>query len=113
MQQYINQLNDELKYIKSTYNKVKKSQCNYDFDHYVKPYATQIDSLLTQFSYYKDDIVTLPYLNEYKWQIFLQMVKELSVECHYYRTSRKLFNEKFKNVTYVLNYMASQLEIGE
>ena len=41
----------------------------------------------------------------------LQMVKELSVECHYYRTSRKLFNEKFKNVTYVLNYMASQLEI--
>lgn len=50
MQQYINQLNDELKYIKSTYNKVKKSQCNYDFDRYVKPYATQIDSLLTQFS---------------------------------------------------------------
>ena len=42
-------------------------------------------------------------MNKPKLDLLIKNIEELSVECHFKRTSRKLFTEKIKAVQYDLN----------
>ncbi|PTF16899.1 DUF1798 domain-containing protein, partial [Staphylococcus devriesei] len=49
--------------------------------------------------------INLPYMNNKKFDLLINSLKELSVDCHFQRTSKKLFTEKLKAVNYDLNYI--------
>ena len=49
-------------------------------------------------------------MNANKFDLLIKSYKELSVDCHFYRTSKKLFNEKLKAVNYDLNYIYQTIE---
>lgn len=68
----------EVSNMQQNFENVKSQQQDHDFYQTVKPYTEHIDSLL----------------NEIKLH--------LSVECHFKRTSRKLFIEKLKSGQYDL-----------
>ena len=44
-------------------------------------------------------------MNQTKFDLLIENMKALSVECHFQRTSRKLFTEKLKATHYDLNYI--------
>ena len=48
-------------------------------------------------------------MNANKFDLLIKSYKELSVDCHFYRTS-KAFNEKLKAVNYDLNYIYQTIE---
>lgn len=77
----------------------------YDFKNDVMPYAYHIDDLLNRLEGDVEHIVALPYMNQLKYQILKENLERLSVECHYAKTSRKLFMDKLKSVHYDLNYI--------
>ena len=44
-------------------------------------------------------------MNKEKLEILVKHIKELSVECHYNKTSKKLFNEKLKSALHLTNLL--------
>ncbi|WP_226386316.1 DUF1798 family protein [Staphylococcus sp. Marseille-Q1834] len=105
MEKVVKELLKELQYIETQYNEVKTTSEDFDFYQKVVPYAHYIDGILNELIQHKDDIIQLAYMNERKFDLLVNNIKELSVDCHFHRTSRKLFTEKFKAVNYDLNYL--------
>ncbi|MCU5745502.1 YppE family protein [Staphylococcus sp. SQ8-PEA] len=105
MKTLIGDLSKELKVIEYCYVDVKTNQIDKEFYNDVVPYSKKIDRLCEQLSDYKSEISHLPYMNEHKFKLLISNLKDLSVECHYAKTSRKLFTEKLKAVQYDLNYI--------
>ncbi|MEJ7495978.1 DUF1798 family protein, partial [Staphylococcus pasteuri] len=62
-----------------------------------------IDSQLKQLKTYEQSLIDTTYMNKPKLDLLIKNIEELSVECHFKRTSRKLFTEKIKAVQYDLN----------
>ncbi|GGI39808.1 DUF1798 family protein [Mammaliicoccus stepanovicii] len=89
--------------------KFAKNDYEYDFYQDVVPFVEQVDQLLEHLLEQKHNILKLQYMNEQKFQLLIDNYKELSVECHYKRTSKKLFLEKFKAVQHDLNYIKTHL----
>ncbi|WP_323702347.1 DUF1798 family protein [Mammaliicoccus sp. Dog046] len=81
----------------------------YDFYNDVVPFVESVDILLDAFSQQQANALTLQYMNMQKFQLLIDNYKELSVECHYKRTSKKLFLEKHKAVQHDLNYIFTHL----
>lgn len=52
-------------------------------------------------------------MNKEKLEILVKHIKELSVECHYNKTSKKLFNEKLKSVNYDLTNLFKNIKDKE
>lgn len=105
MDELIQQLIDELNIMYQRYHEAKTTQVDYDFYHVVQPYSKRIDRELNELKTKKQHIVQLPYMNPMKFDLLISHIEELSIECHFQRTSRKLFMEKFKSVQYDLNYI--------
>lgn len=101
----INKLLEELNVMNLHFNENKINQQSDDFFTVVKPYTQKIDSLLDDLKTNQHIITSYPYFNERKWNLLFKNIQELSVECHYHKTSKKLFNEKIKSVHYDLNYI--------
>ncbi|WP_251520923.1 MULTISPECIES: DUF1798 family protein [Staphylococcus] len=105
MHTLISQLLHKVQTMQERYEEVKSTNSDYDFYNDVVPFTQEIDALLKQFMYYKTSIIDLPYMNLQKYQLLISNIEELSVECHFQRTSRKLFTEKLKAVQYDLSYI--------
>lgn len=86
----INDLINELHTIEDRYNIVKNSETNYDFYEVVYPYSQAIDTKLENLIKLKPQITQLSYMNANKFDLLIKSYKELSVDCHFYRTSKKL-----------------------
>ncbi|BFL78543.1 YppE family protein [Staphylococcus hominis subsp. novobiosepticus] len=106
----INKILQELQYMSSCYNKVKLTKSDNQFYRDVVPYVNKIDYLIEELSHYNDKLIQFPYMNKKKLEILIKNMKELSVECHYSKTSKKLFNEKLKSVNYDLNNLLKYIE---
>ncbi|HGZ6394641.1 TPA: DUF1798 family protein, partial [Staphylococcus aureus] len=77
-------------------------QQDHDFYQTVKPYTEHIDSMLNEIKLHREFIIEVPYMNSRKFELLIANIEQLSVECHFKRTSRKLFIEKLKSVQYDL-----------
>ncbi|WP_315295011.1 DUF1798 family protein [Mammaliicoccus lentus] len=86
-----------------------KNDHEYDFYKDVVPFVEYVDECLEQFIQHKNRILQLQYMNEQKFELLIDNYKELSVECHYKRTSKKLFLEKHKAVQHDLKYIQTHL----
>lgn len=109
----VEQLIIEINSMQRTYEHVKSNQFDHDFYQTVQPYALKIDHLLNQFQSYKSQIIRFPYMNNKKFALLIRHIEELSVECHFQRTSRKLFMEKIKSVHYDLQNIEDELSNKE
>ena len=98
----INEILKELQYMASSYNEIKLTQSEKPFHRDVVPYVKKIDEL-----------IQFPYMNKEKLEILVKHIKELSVECHYNKTSKKLFNEKLKSVNYDLTNLFKYIKDKE
>lgn len=105
MQQLLMQLlNDVLKMVEK-YETVKSTGEDYDFYFEVVPFTNDIDQQLKKLVTYEQQVIQLQYMNKQKFDLLISNIESLSVECHFKRTSRKLFNEKVKAVQYDLSYI--------
>mgnify|MGYP002713781058 FL=1 len=109
----INEILKELQYMASSYNEIKLTQSEKPFHRDVVPYVKKIDDLTEELSHYHDELIQFPYMNKEKLEILVKHIKELSVECHYNKTSKKLFNEKLKSVNYDLTNLFKYIKDKE
>ncbi|GEQ05145.1 DUF1798 family protein [Staphylococcus gallinarum] len=105
MQQLITQLLNEVQYMQDKYELVKESNTDYDFYTEVIPFTEKIDKSLSKLRSFETQILSLQYMNKRKFDLLISNIEALSVECHFKRTSRKLFTEKIKAVQYDLAYI--------
>ena len=96
MQQLITQLLNEVQYMQDKYELVKESNTDYDFYTEVIPFTENIDKSLSKLRSFETQILSLQYMNKRKFDLLISNIEALSVECHFKRTSRKLFTEKLK-----------------
>lgn len=85
----------EVNNMQQNFENVKSQQQDHDFYQTVKPYTEHIDSILNEIKLHRD-------MNSRKFELLIANIEQLSVECHFKRTSRKLFIEKLKSVQYDL-----------
>ena len=104
MPQFIDDLINDVQLMQTRYE-IAKEEGDYDFYEVVKPFTTHIDNLISQIKAHETDILNLSYMNKQKFDILISNLETLSVECHFKRTSRKLFMEKLKAVQYDLGYI--------
>ncbi|HLR19620.1 MAG TPA: DUF1798 family protein [Staphylococcus sp.] len=105
MQKLITQLLNDVQLMQDNYETVKASGEDFDFYSIVVPFTNHIDECLTSFMKYESQILQLQYMNKQKFDLLISNIESLSVECHFKRTSRKLFTEKVKAVQYDLTYI--------
>ncbi|WP_345773039.1 DUF1798 family protein [Mammaliicoccus sp. P-M59] len=104
IQELLNKLNNMLDIFQHA-----KDDHEYDFYKDVVSFVEQVDVLLDKLAVHQDAVLKLQYMNEQKFQLLISNYKELSVECHYKRTSKKLFFEKHKAVQHDLNYIYTHI----
>ncbi|MBO0928985.1 DUF1798 family protein [Staphylococcus sp. 30400_3112M30941] len=92
----------EVNNMQRNFESVKSQQLDDDFYKIVKPYTVHIDNLLNEMKLQRESIIHIPYMNQRKFELLISNIEQLSVECHFKRTSRKLFIEKLKSVQYDL-----------
>ncbi len=92
----------EVNNMQQNFENVKSQQQDHDFYQTVKPYTEHIDSLLNEIKLHREFIIEVPYMNSRKFELLIANIEQLSVECHFKRTSRKLFIEKLKSFQYDL-----------
>lgn len=102
MQKLLEQLIIDITEMNHRFEKVKSSEVDYDFYKVVQPYAQSIDAKLDELNHYYQQIINTPYMTPSKFDLLISNIQSLSVECHFKRTSRKLFTEKIKSVQYDL-----------
>ena len=95
----IRQLIEEVNHMNDIYEQVREYDEDKDFHKVVEPYVRHIDSLLDQLKPYEQSLIDTTYMNKPKLDLLIKNIEELSVECHFKRTSRKLFTEKNKSST--------------
>lgn len=105
MQQIVTQLLNDVSLMQKRYESVKASREDYDFYSTVVPFTTEIDQRLNTLLNRESQILQLQYMNKKKFDLLISNIESLSVECHFKRTSRKLFTEKLKAVQYDLSYI--------
>lgn len=105
MQQLFTQLLNDVQVMEDRYEFVKADVVDYDFYKDVVPFTRNIDELLVSLKAYEAKMLQLPYMNKRKFDLLISNIEALSVECHFKRTSRKLFTEKVKAVQYDLSYI--------
>ncbi|WP_436861671.1 DUF1798 family protein [Staphylococcus caeli] len=105
MQQLLTQLLNDISEMQQKFDHVKATDNDYDFYSIVVPFTQQIDQQLKKFRSFEAQILQLNYMNKQKFDLLVSNIESLSVECHFKRTSRKLFTEKLKAVQYDLSYI--------
>ncbi|ULG73337.1 DUF1798 family protein [Macrococcus brunensis] len=108
MQDYIKPLNEDLVKIETFFNAAKKGK-EFNFVLDIQPFTEHVDLHLSQLNDIKDHILSLPLMNELKFKLLVLHLRELSVECFFDKTSKKVFLDKFKAVQHDLHYLERKL----
>lgn len=96
-------LND-LNQMQQYYHKAKEGE-SFNFVMHVQPFTEKVDRDISDISKYNEQIIQLKLMNEMKYKLMIQHLKELSVECFFSKTSKKVFIDKYKAVQHDLQYM--------
>ena len=107
MYQIIKQLLEDSDEMNYRYQHVKINGGSFDFYKDVEPYAKNIDNHLEALNCYSKSIIETQYMTQQKLDILILNLQKLSVDCHFPRTSRKLFVEKLKSAQYDLKNILS------
>lgn len=114
MYELLDKFLEELDYMEQRFDFVKREEEEDSFYSIVLPYAERIDTLIADLKKYQTVITQkVNYFNESKFSLLISNLQDLSVECHFARTSRKLFNEKLKAVRYDLNQIKRNGEFND
>lgn len=108
MQDYIKSLNEDLVKIETFFNAAKNGK-EYNFVLDIQPFTERVDRHLAQLDDIKEAILKLPLMNELKLQLLVLHLRELSVDCFFDKTSKKVFLDKFKAVQHDLHYLERKL----
>ncbi|MCG1086030.1 YppE family protein [Staphylococcus epidermidis] len=107
MYQIIKQLLEDIDEMNYRYQHVKMNGGSFDFYKDVEPYVKNIDNHLEALNCYSKSITETQYMNQQKLDLLILNIQKLSVDCHFPRTSRKLFVEKLKSAQYDLKNILS------
>lgn len=101
---------EDLKTIETYFNRAKLGE-SFNFVLHVQPFTEQVDGHMSAMEHYKDEIIALPLMNEKKYLLMIQHLRELSVDCFFEKTSKKLFLDRYKAVNHDLQYIYKKTEI--
>ena len=104
LQECIKDLIEDLQNIEDYYHKAKEG-VQFDFYAMIQPFTKKVDQHIDSLSTFQKEIIALPLMNPMKLHLLIAHIKELSVECFYEKTSKKLFLDKFKAVQHDLKYL--------
>lgn len=85
--------------------KYAKNGKNYSFQKDIVPFTNEVDILLKELKDQAPEFISLPFMNQLKFNILIENIEKLSVECHFESASKKHFKDKLKSVNYDLNYI--------
>ncbi|WP_165980645.1 DUF1798 family protein [Macrococcus carouselicus] len=108
MRHYIESLNEDIKKIEIFFEAAKKGR-EFNFVIDIQPFTEHVDAHLTDLKMNEDQVVALPLMNELKLKLLIQHMRELSVECFFDKTSKKVFLDKYKAVQHDLHYLERML----
>ncbi|MCD8905549.1 YppE family protein [Staphylococcus chromogenes] len=83
----------------------------FDFHDEIEPFVHHVDEMMLYLHDKQSQICALPYFNDHKLQQLIKLIEEVSVECHYPSTSKKLFLEKMKVIHHDLTYIQQKGEL--
>ncbi|MCU7556734.1 YppE family protein [Macrococcus capreoli] len=109
LQKCIITLIQDLNAIEIYYTQAKNGR-NFNFVIDVQPFTEKIDRHIEDLQQFHPAIIQLPLMNEQKLSLLILHLRELSVDCFFEKTSKKLFIDKFKAVNHDLNYILRQTE---
>lgn len=92
----------------NAYYQAAKDGREFNFVIDIQPFTENIDSHLYELITYRGKITQFKLMNDMKLDLLVQHMRELSVECFFEKTSRKVFFDKYKAVQHDLHYMARQ-----
>lgn len=104
LQNCIQSLILDINEISNYYERSKKGE-TFNFVLHVQPFTERVDSHLNEFTRFEEKILSLPLMNEKKLSLLILYIKELSVECFFEKTSKKIFLDKYKAVNHDLHYI--------
>ncbi|RXK19254.1 DUF1798 family protein [Macrococcus sp. DPC7161] len=104
LQECIKDLIEDLQKINDSFIKAKEGN-QFDFYLIINPFTKKVDQHIESLLIFQKEIIALPLMNPMKLHLLIAHLKELSVECFYEKTSKKLFLDKFKAVQHDLKYL--------
>ncbi|MCE4957044.1 DUF1798 family protein [Macrococcoides caseolyticum] len=104
----IKSLITELQLIENYFERSKKGEY-FNFVLDVQPFTERVDNNLMGLEQFTSEILSLPLMNEKKLLLLKQHLRELSVDCFFEKTSKKLFIDKYKAVQHDLTYIYRQI----
>ncbi|WP_414049677.1 DUF1798 family protein [Macrococcus animalis] len=104
LQNCIISLIEDMHAINEYFGRSKKGEL-FNFVIDVQPFTEQVDANITVLNQYTSEILSLPLMNEKKFSLMVMHIRELSVECFFDKTSKKLFIDKYKAVNHDLQYI--------
>lgn len=104
LQNCIKSLIENMQQIDQYFHSAKNGEL-FNFVIDVQPFTEQVDANLNQLNNYKEKILSLPLMNEKKLSLLMLYIRELSVDCFFDKTSKKIFIDKFKAVNHDLQYI--------
>jgi len=108
LQDYIKPLNEDLVKIETFFKAAKKGK-KFNFVLDIQPFTEHVDFHLSQLDEIKAHILDLSLMNDLKYKLLVLYLRELSVECFFDKTSKKVFLDKFKAVQHDLHYLERKL----
>ncbi|GGB05776.1 hypothetical protein GCM10007190_12260 [Macrococcus hajekii] len=108
MRYNIESLIDDIKKIEAYYDAARTGR-EFNFVLDIQPFTEQVDAHLSELMTHKTEILKLPLMNELKMKLFILHIRELSVECFFEKTSKKVFIDKLKAVQHDLHYLERKL----
>lgn len=109
LQKCIISLIADMQSINDYFERSKKGEL-FNFVIDVQPFTERVDANLERLNAYTNEILSLPLMNEKKLSLMVQHIRELSVECFFEKTSKKLFIDKYKAVNHDLLYIDRTLQ---
>lgn len=97
-------LNKELKMMEQFFEEAKKGK-EFNFVIDIQPFTEKVDRHINDLVTYQEQIVSFPLMNEKKLKLMIIHLRELSVECFFDKTSKKVFIDKYKAVQHDLHYL--------
>lgn len=104
LQECIKDLIEDLKFIDDNFQKAKDGN-QFEFYSIIQPFTKRVDQHIESLSKFQNEVIALPLMNPLKWSLLIAHLKELSVECFFEKTSKKIFLDKFKAVQHDLKYI--------
>ncbi|UBH21338.1 YppE family protein [Macrococcus armenti] len=104
LQQCIQSLIYDLEKIEK-YFELAKAGHAFNFVMDVQPFTEKVDHHITLLNQYKDEITSLPLMNEKKYDLCIAHLRDISVSCFFSKTSKKVFIDQYKAVKHEVNYI--------